>query len=112
MALSSLPTIYDLTPDYASNLAAEMFWPGDQGRWQAANLAAPDPTDTVRYVKTALWLLAGFAAYKAVRGGGGLSGDLPLTGRVVRRHLRCVKWRKVQGKKRCAKFVMVRTHLR
>jgi putative hemolysin len=41
MHLSDLPTVYDYTPDYASNLAGstEMFWPGDQGRWQAANLA-------------------------------------------------------------------------
>jgi len=77
MALSDLPTFYDLTPNPASNLAGstEMFWPGDQGRWQAANLADGEMSPAMSIVG---WVLlgygVGYVAYKAMRGGQGLSG--------------------------------------
>lgn len=60
---SSLPTVYDLTPDYASNLAGstDLFWPGDQGRWQAANLAALTP-EQMTEVKGGMSILGGLAA--------------------------------------------------
>jgi hypothetical protein len=76
MHLSDLPTVYDYTPDYASNLAdsTEMFWPGDQGRWQAANLSEMSPAASI-----VGWLLLGYGvgyiAYKTLNpSNNGLSG--------------------------------------
>ena len=52
MALSDLPTLYDLTEPASNLAAADMFWPGDQGRWQAANLAGvvPDVIEKNRFL--------------------------------------------------------------
>lgn len=110
MSLSDLPTIYDLTPDYASNLAspADLFWPGDQGRWQAANLADMSPSTSI-----VAWLLlgipVGYIFYRVTRGEG-LSGlgvhDLA-KGRkhgFVTEERRCLKYNRRNGRLKCVKW--------